>query len=210
MQPVWFMNDEQNLPAINLTTRRHDGWTAEKQEAFLKALASCGCIREACAAVGMSHVSAYRLRARPSAIAFRKAWDAALDCAMHRLEEAALSRALNGTPRPVFYKGEQVGEWRHHDERLTMFLLRYRRAYRYCEQPDGPPPLLPPGMEDEPDEDEAMGRLDWLFDELTDYGDPPHLTGRILVPAPDSSGAPDGGNFGNFETAPASGDDASA
>lgn len=83
-------------------TQRHDGWTAEKQEGFLKALASCGCVREACAAVGMSHVSAYRLRARPSAIAFRKAWDAALDCAMHRLEEAALSRALNGVPRPVF------------------------------------------------------------------------------------------------------------
>lgn len=82
-----------------------------------------------------------------------------------------------------------------------MFLLRYRRAHRYCEQPTEPPRALPPGMEDEPDEDEAMGRLDWLVDELTDYGDPPHLTGKVLVPAPDSSGAADGGNFGNFEAA---------
>jgi hypothetical protein len=206
------MNNDQNLPGLT-ATQRHDGWTAERQEAFLKALASCGCIREACATVGMSHVSAYRLRARPSAIAFRKAWDAALDCAMHRLEEAAVSRALNGVPRPVFYKGEQVGEWRHHDERLTMFLLRYRRPHRYCEQPDRPPPVLPPGMDDEPDEDEAMGRLDWLLDELTDYGDPPRLTRETLdpgCPAGEPSHAIDGGNFGNFETASASGDDASA
>ena len=53
-----------------------------------------------------------------------------------------------------------------------------------------------------------MGRLDWLFDELTDYGDPPHLTGKVLVPAPDSSGAVDGGNFGNFEAATESDDHA--
>jgi hypothetical protein len=42
---------------------------------------------------------------------FREAWDAALDYALHRLEQAALSRALHGVPRPVFHKGEQVGEW---------------------------------------------------------------------------------------------------
>jgi hypothetical protein len=44
---------------------------------------------------------------------------------------AALGRAVNGVPRPVFYKGEQVGEWRDYDERLTMFLLRNRRSTRY-------------------------------------------------------------------------------
>jgi hypothetical protein len=201
------MDNDHNLPVVTpVATQRHDGWTAERQEAFLKALASCGCVREACATVGMSHVSAYKLRGRPSAIAFRKAWDAALDCAMHRLEEAALSRALHGVPRPVFYKGEQVGEWRHHDERLTMFLLRYRRARRYCEQPAAPSPLLPPGMDDEPDEDEAMGRLEWLLEELTDFGDPPYLTSHAVVPDAESSPAMDGGNFGNFEA----GDHASA
>jgi hypothetical protein len=31
----------------------------------------------------------------------------------------------------VFYKGEQVGERRHYDERLTMFMLRYRDPVRY-------------------------------------------------------------------------------
>ena len=90
---------QPQLPSLPAPATRHDGWTAERQEAFLTALAAGGCVREACRQVGMSHVSAYALRARPSAIAFRAAWDAALDHAMHRLEEAALSRALNGVPR---------------------------------------------------------------------------------------------------------------
>jgi hypothetical protein len=79
----------------------------------------------------MSESSAYRLRRRPCGAPFRRAWDAALDHAMHKLEQAVLSRALHGVPRPLFYKGEQVGEYRHFDERLAMFLLRARRPDRY-------------------------------------------------------------------------------
>ena len=41
------------------------------------------------------------------------------------------SRAINGVSRPVFYKGEQIGERRHYDERLAMFILRYRDPVRY-------------------------------------------------------------------------------
>src|SRR3546814_5300494 len=33
--------------------------------------------------------------------------------------------------RPVFYQGEQIGERRHYDERLAMWLLRYRDPVRY-------------------------------------------------------------------------------
>ena len=63
-------------------------------------------------------------------------------------------------------------------------------------------------MTEEPDEDEAMGRLEAMLDELADYGDPPLLADAI-----------DGGNFGNFgnfgdfgdfDTASASRDHASA
>lgn len=110
---------------------RHDGWTAQKQIAFIEALAETACVEEACRRVGMSDSSAYRLRRRPSGGPFREAWDAALDYAVHRLEQAAIGRALNGVPRPVFYKGEQVGEWREYDERLAMFLLRHRRPARF-------------------------------------------------------------------------------
>ena len=110
---------------------RQDGWTPGRQVEFIEALAECGCVAEACRRVGMSDTAAYRLRARPTAQSFRQAWDVALETAIRRLSDAAFSRALHGVARPVFYKGEQIGERRYYDERLTQFLLRYRDPVRY-------------------------------------------------------------------------------
>ncbi|HEX8483917.1 hypothetical protein [Sphingomonas sp.] len=126
---------------------RHDGWTPERQVAFIEALGECGCVDEACRRVGMGTSAAYALRRRPEAQSFRRAWEAALDLAVDRLSDAAFARAVNGVSRPVFYKGEQIGERRHYDERLTQFLLRYRDPVRYGawldqreaqRHPDGP------------------------------------------------------------------------
>ena len=110
---------------------RHDGWTPDKQLEFIQALADCGCVDEAARRVGMSRNSAYELRRRPDAQAFRLAWGAAKEVMGERLDDAAMSRAINGVPVPIFHNGEQVGERRHYDERLTMFLLRYRQPVRY-------------------------------------------------------------------------------
>ena len=54
-----------------------------------------------------------------------------------------MERSINGVARPIFYKGEQVGEWRQYDERLTMFLLRSRRPARYGKWVDQAPTLPP-------------------------------------------------------------------
>lgn len=110
---------------------RHDGWTHDRQEAFIEALAETGCVEDAARAVGMSVSSAYALKCRADAQPFRLAWEAALEVGIGRLTDAALSRAIHGTVQPVFYQGEMVGERRHFDERLTMFLLRYRQPARY-------------------------------------------------------------------------------
>ena len=110
---------------------RHDGWTVEKQYAFIQALAENGIVEEACRRVGMSRTSADNLRRRPCGAPFRRAWEAALDYSLYRIEEEVFARARRGVARPIFYKGEQVGEYRHFDERLTMFLLRTRRPHRY-------------------------------------------------------------------------------
>ncbi|MDQ3247361.1 MAG: hypothetical protein M3Q52_10845 [Pseudomonadota bacterium] len=65
-------------------------------------------------------------------------------------------------PHPIFYKGEQVGEWRHFDERLTMFLLRTPRKERFSRWVE----LGPPDPED-PDADSALAldggieRIEW-------------------------------------------------
>lgn len=116
---------------------RHDGWTPERQLAFIEHLAICGCVTGAARMVGMSPQSAYALRQRTDATAFRIAWRVALDHGIERLADAAYHRALHGTARPVFYRGERVGEVRHFDERLTMFLLRYRNPTRFGKWLDG-------------------------------------------------------------------------
>jgi hypothetical protein len=121
---------------------RHDGWTVERQIAFIEKLADCGSITDAARHVGMSRESVRRLRRHPAGRAFRDACDAALDCGYADVEEAAMKRSKTGVVRPVFYKGEQVGEYRHFDEHLTMFLLRFRRRHRFgagVDTPTDPP-----------------------------------------------------------------------
>lgn len=115
---------------------RHDGWTAEKQVALIESLAECGCVLDACRRVGMSAESAYTLKRRIDAVSFRAAWDAALDHAIGRLSDSAFSRSIHGVAVPHFYKGELIGEHRRYDERLTMFLLRYRDPLRYAKSLD--------------------------------------------------------------------------
>lgn len=110
---------------------RYDGWTPDKQVGFIERLAEGGCVDEAARAVGMSRNSAYALRRRDDAQAFRLAWEAAQDLAIGRLDDAVLSRAINGVAVPIFYQGEQVGERRYYNDRLAMFLLRYRNPTRY-------------------------------------------------------------------------------
>ena len=80
----------------------------------------------------MSKTSAYNLCVRPEAQQFRMAWDAALDLAVRRLADECYARALNGVPVPHHCQGEQVGEHRRSDNRLAMFLLRYRDPLRYA------------------------------------------------------------------------------
>ena len=143
--------------------RRHDGWTRERQIAFIEALAETGIVEEACRRVGMSDSSAYALRSRPCGMAFRKAWEAALDYSLHRIEEEAFVRSRQGVARPIFYKGEQVGERRHYDERLTMFLLRSRRPQRYGKWIDR---MLAPDRDDQDGDADPAARLDGGLDSI--------------------------------------------
>jgi molybdenum-dependent DNA-binding transcriptional regulator ModE len=57
---------------------RHDGWTPERQRAFIQVLSVTGQVSTACRAVGISRKSAYKLLERPEAESFARAWEAAL------------------------------------------------------------------------------------------------------------------------------------
>jgi hypothetical protein len=115
---------------------RHDGLTPARQVALIQTLAACGCVREACARVGISAEAVYELRRRPDAQSFRLAMDMALDGAADRVEDAVYARAIHGVEVPHYYRGELVGTHRRYDERLAMFLLRYRKPYRYGKHVD--------------------------------------------------------------------------
>jgi len=108
-----------------LKKRRKDGWSPDKQRAFIEALADSGSVATAAQRVDMSESSAYHLRRAPGAEAFDRAWSAAIDAASKKLLDAAFERALVGTDEPVFDRdGHRVGRRLRQSDRLLMFLLR--------------------------------------------------------------------------------------
>ena len=110
---------------------RADGWTAEKQTAFIEALSETGNVSGAAAKVGMGTTSVYNLRSEPGAASFAEAWDRAQRTGFARLQDIAMDRAINGVSVPHYYKGELVGEGRWFDNRLLMFMMRQTMTRRY-------------------------------------------------------------------------------
>lgn len=147
------LSDYRWVPVLR--KRRPDGWSPEKQRAFVEALADTGSVTEAARAVQMSITSCYRLRRAPDGAAFAAAWDAALQQASGRLMDVAFERALGGVEEPVFNKqGERIGSRTRYNDRLLMFLLRahqpdrYRHAHQSLRGPGEPSPPLPAPVAD--------------------------------------------------------------
>lgn len=104
---------------------RHDGWTPERQKAFIGALADTGSVSRAAAMVNMAQTNCYTLRRAPGAESFRRAWEAALDFGVARLKDIAFERAIDGYLVPVFVAGKLMGFRRRHNDALLMFCLRH-------------------------------------------------------------------------------------
>jgi hypothetical protein len=81
--------------------------------------------------MGVGEHQVYVLRNHPEGESFRKAWEAALDMGIQRIEDTAMDRALNGVDAPVFYHGEKVGDRTVYNDRLLMFMLRTRAPERF-------------------------------------------------------------------------------
>lgn len=110
---------------------REGGWTAERQRAFIEALADTGCVRTAASEVKLSPRSAYSLRRHPTAYAFRHAWERAMDHACRVMADNATARAVNGRTVVRLHKGEVVHEEVVFNERLVTRLLASRDPYRF-------------------------------------------------------------------------------
>jgi hypothetical protein len=104
---------------------RHDGWTPERQKAFIEALADTGCVTRAATMVNMAQANCYALRRSPGAEEFRRAWDSALDFGLKRLKDIAFERAIEGQLVPVFVAGKLLGFRRKRNDALLMFCLRH-------------------------------------------------------------------------------------
>lgn len=161
--------------------RRADGWSVDRQRQFIQMLADTGSVTQAAQHVGLSTVSAYRLRNAPDGHAFATAWEIAIQAASRRLVDEAMDRAFNGADEPVFDRdGKRVGRRIRYNDRLLMFMLRalqperFRNAHRAERAPGEPLPALakpvaealallaPPA----PDHPEALMPPDELADAL--------------------------------------------
>ncbi|KQR81205.1 hypothetical protein [Sphingomonas sp. Leaf343] len=109
------MTDPASPPPL-APSRRHDGWSVDRQNMFLTHLARFGGASAAARAVRMSTKSAYRLRDRSPA--FAEAWAAAQDEGVMRSFDQAMDRAMNGHLVPVYREGHIIGVRRRYDNRL--------------------------------------------------------------------------------------------
>jgi hypothetical protein len=113
------------LPPPPSPPARDDGWTAQRQRAFVAALAELGVVGAAAKSVGMSRKSAYALRARAGEESdFAAAWNAAIDMGRCQALNLGIQRALQGVAVPVFYRGRQVGQRRVYNDSLLIAALR--------------------------------------------------------------------------------------
>ena len=93
-------------------------FVAERQVAFLEALAVTGSVRSAALRAKVSHQTCYR--ARRNSAAFGRAWDAALVVARGAAEAKLADLALNGVDEEIWYHGELVGTRRRISDRLLL------------------------------------------------------------------------------------------
>ena len=109
-------------PVPRLRNRRN-GWTDDRQRAFIATLSRCGSVAAAARQVGMTPRSAYRLCDAPGAEPFVRAWDEALEMGVSRLRGDSLARALVGGFVPVYRRGKLVRVEHRHNDRLAIAML---------------------------------------------------------------------------------------
>jgi hypothetical protein len=132
--------DDSNLPDFTPVPvcARRDGWTAERQRAFIRLLSEGLRPGRAAAEVGMSRQTAYALRERPGAESFAAAWNAAIEAARRRRAASRpptdWERGVEGLPRPVRYHGHVTVVDRRYD--MAAFRRLLMRTDRFLEKHD--------------------------------------------------------------------------
>lgn len=125
------LDDYLAFTPVPLQRRRRRGWTPERQQAFIAALARCGSVSAAVRQVGLSARSAYALLDKPGAESFALAWDRAAVVGMDIVRDNVIDRAMNGSWVPVVRRGRIVSMKFRHFDNLAIALLSGRGRDTY-------------------------------------------------------------------------------
>lgn len=105
---------------------------SEWKPLFLEHLRETANVSSSAREAGVARQVAYK--ERDNSEAFRDAWDDAIEEGLDYLEAEARRRAYEGTLKPVYQQGVQVGEIREYSDTLTIFLLKGRRPEVFSER----------------------------------------------------------------------------
>jgi hypothetical protein len=128
---------------------RRDGWSAAQQCAFLGHLYLTGSVSAAARAVGMSRMSAYRLRRREEAVSFANAWDIVLtppsdgrvapQVDSRKVTDEELFRRVEiGLVAPLIHRGRVAGIRQKADNSVLLRLLKRLDARQSSARNAGP------------------------------------------------------------------------
>lgn len=109
---------------------------------FIESLRKTANVSRSASEAGISRRMVYKEREKSDG--FGEAWDDAIEEGLDYLEEEARRRAYEGTLKPVYQRGEEVGVIREFSDTLMIFLLKGRRREVYGDRrevsgPDGGP-----------------------------------------------------------------------
>ena len=110
--------------------RQADKVGRARKKAFLTAFARLGFIGAAARAAKVSRTIHYEWLRDPE---YRKEFDEAQEVYIEGMESEADRRAVQGTDRPVFHKGEQCGAVKEFSDTLLIFRLKALRPEVYRE-----------------------------------------------------------------------------
>lgn len=108
---------------------RHNAFDGKRERAFLDALGTRGCVREAARRTGVSPQTVYNHQRTDKAFARQCAL--ALEKAATDLELEAWERAVKGEEVPIVYRGEVVGTRLKRSDGMLQFLLRAAKPKKY-------------------------------------------------------------------------------
>ena len=107
--------------------------TDKKKARFLKLLEEAyGNVTKAARGANISRQCLYETR--KSDPDFAAQWEEVVEAGTDALEQEAYRRAFEGTERPVFQGGKEVGRIRDYSDTLIIFLLKGRKPEVYRER----------------------------------------------------------------------------